>query len=126
MLPHAELLSSDNMREVFDFFWNYRARWKFIGMELGIDVNTLEATDKDHRKAEDCLFELIGQWLRGGKATRNAMTRALQSKCVASGETSTQGIGYQVPSVQCILILHVSIQYHAHQCMVMLLTYRQV
>ena len=42
----ADLLCIAQMREVLDQTWNYRARWKFIGIELGIDMGTLDAIGK--------------------------------------------------------------------------------
>lgn len=69
---------------MLDEAWDYRARWRFIGIELGIDVGTLDALDVNNRKAEDCLTGLISQWLRNRKPqpTRTAMTKALESQSV--------------------------------------------
>ena len=81
------------MREVLDKTWDYRASWKIVGIELGMDPSTLDAIGKsNHHKVEDCLVELLGKWLRGGKATQSAMTKALQSHKVTAEATSTQGI----------------------------------
>ena len=61
--------------------WNYRARWRFIGIELGIDEGTLDAINEDNRKVEDCLREMITQWLRRckPKPSRHAISMALKS-----------------------------------------------
>ena len=78
------------MREVLDWTWDYRASWKIIGIDLSIDIGTLDAIGKNnHHKVEDCLVELLSKWLRGGKATRSAMTKALQSRKVTA---EAQGI----------------------------------
>ena len=71
---------------MLDLTWNYRARWRFIGIELGIDEGTLDAIDKDNRRVEDCLREMITLWLRGCKPepSRHAITTALQSGRVSS------------------------------------------
>ena len=87
----VDLLGPDNMREVLDWTWEYRASWKLIGIELEVNIGTLKAIDKDHKSVEDCLIDLIDKWLRGN-ATRSAMTRALQSSKVSSEETSAKGI----------------------------------
>ena len=82
------------MKEVLNLTWNYRSRWRFIGIEMGIDVNTLDAIERDHRKAEDCLTELIAIWLRCAKPkpTRSAITRALESpSVVVSAATPSEG-----------------------------------
>ena len=80
------------MRKVLEWTWDYRASWKIIGIELGMDIGTLDAIGKsNHYKVEDCLVELLSKWLRG-KATRSAMTKALQSRKVTAEATSVQGI----------------------------------
>ena len=90
----ADLLSTDNMREVFDLAWDYRSRWKFIGIELNIDPGTLDAIDKDNKNAEDCLCEMLIKWLCGSNPspTRSALTIALRSRLVAGETASTQGM----------------------------------
>ena len=87
-------LNSDDMSEVLDRFWNYRAKWRVIGIELGIDIGTLDAIDVKHRNTEDCLADLIGCWLRGNnpRPTRSTLTMVLQSKHVTGGSTSVQGV----------------------------------
>ena len=73
---------------MLDLTWNYRARWRFIGIELGIDEGTLDAISKDNRKVEDCLQEMITLWLRGRKPwpkpSRHAISKALQSGRVST------------------------------------------
>ena len=90
-INHVDILSRDNMREVLDTFWDCRAKWKLIGIELGMDIGTLDAIDKDNNKVEDSLVDMIKQWLRG-KPTRRTMTMALKARCVTGGVTSVQGI----------------------------------
>ena len=82
---HVDVLCTEDMKEVLEMTWNYRARWRFIGIELGIDEGTLDAIDKDNRKVEDCLREMITLWLRGCKAkpSRHAISMALKSGCVS-------------------------------------------
>ena len=70
---------------MLDQAWDYRAKWRYIGIELGIDKGTLDALNKNNREVEDCLTELISKWLRNTKPrpTRAAMTKALESQFVA-------------------------------------------
>ena len=79
--PHLVLLTIENLKEILDQTWNYRARWRFIGIELGIDEGTLDAIEKDNRKVEECLRVMITTWLRGykPKPSRHAISMALQS-----------------------------------------------
>ena len=89
-----DTLKVDNMREVLDVFWDYRASWKLIGVELGIDSGTLDAINKNHRRVEDQLTELIVKWLRRNnpRPMRSAMAKVLQSKYLMEGASSIQGI----------------------------------
>ena len=79
--PYLVLLGTENLKEILDQTWNYRARWRFIGIELGIDEGTLDAIEKNNRKVEDSLREMITLWLRGcnPKPSRHAISKALQS-----------------------------------------------
>ena len=81
-----------NFREVLDEMWNYHARWRFIGKELGIDTGTLDTIEADYGQVEDCLREMITIWLErdSPRPTRSAMKAALQSKRVvnATGKSS--------------------------------------
>ena len=61
----------------------YRVKWKLIGIELGIDQGSLEATNREYIKfgVEDYLRDMITKWLRHNnpKPTRLALNRALES-----------------------------------------------
>ena len=71
------------MKEVLDKMWDYRARWKFIGIQLQIDNGTLNAIEKDCKTVDDCLLWMIMNWLRNSpRPTRETITIALQSKLV--------------------------------------------
>ena len=85
---YTELLGIHNMREVLDCFWDYRAKWKLIGIELGIDSGTLDSINMNERYVENCLIELIKVWLRGRTATVSKMSTVLQSKPDARGVPS--------------------------------------
>ena len=80
------------MREVLDFFWKFRSKWKLIGIELKIDMGTLDSIDKDNRKSEDCLVELASKWLRRAtpEPTRSAMAAVLQSKPLTDEMTTAE------------------------------------
>ena len=86
------------MREVLDFFWDYRSKWKIIGIELGIDTGTLDCIDKDNRWTEEALVAVINYWLRNNpKPTTKAMLMVLQSKYItAVTEVPVQGMSETV------------------------------
>ena len=87
---HTDQLNLDNTREVLDLMWDYRAKWRFIGITLGIDASTLDAIETDNTEVEGCLTKVITTWLRGvnPRPTRSAMKAALRSKQV-TGQTGT-------------------------------------
>ena len=92
-------LSIDNIKEILDQTWQYRAKWKFIGIELGIDTGTLDALDADHKKSEVCLRNMIKTWLRNKtpRPTRMAINQALESPSVAASTSPvSEGIKYIV------------------------------
>ena len=88
MLCLAVLLSIENAKEIIDLAWDYRARWKFIGREVGIDEGTLEAIAMDERTVDDRLSRVITIWLKkiNPKPTRSAIIAALKSERVSGAE----------------------------------------
>ena len=81
----TELLGTANLREVLDFFWDYRAKWKMIGIELQIDMDTIDSIDNSQKDVDDCLVEVIKFWLQSKTATRSVMSAAIQLKHVGGG-----------------------------------------
>ena len=86
--------------------WDYRARWKSIGIELRVNTGTLDAIEKDHRMVNDCLQEMIKHWLRNSpRPTKEIIRVALQSKLVSNAE----GINIMQASLIIIIIINGSI-----------------
>ena len=86
-------LNISNIKEVLDEMWDYRARWKFIGIELGIEKHTLDAIEATClRNVDNCLCEMIGGWLKNvsPRPTRGAVRAALHSKSVSNATGSFQ------------------------------------
>ena len=84
-LLYTDILNISNIKEVLDEMWDYRARWKSIGIELHVDTGTLEAIEKDCRKVNDCLQEMIKYWLRNSpRPTKETIRVALRSKLVSN------------------------------------------
>ena len=80
---NSDLLSTSNIKEVLNEMWSYRDKWKFIGVQLGINIDTLDVIDADNSDMENCLLDLIIRWLNGGgidsmPTTRSTMTAALR------------------------------------------------
>ena len=80
------------MNEVLKLAWDHRARWRFIGIELGMEQGDLDAISADHMSVDERLTEVIKTWLRRikPKPTRSAFIVALQSERV-SGATCVHG-----------------------------------
>ena len=78
-------LTVEDIRDVLDLTWEYRANWKFIGTELNIKQGDIEAIASNHHKVEDCLHEMLCCWLRRvtPRPTRSAVYKALRSERVA-------------------------------------------
>ena len=79
-------LTPDNIREIVDVTWPHRARWRLIGIELGIDTGTLDAINANNKTVEECLYNLITGWLRktSPRPTRAAITAVLNSERILS------------------------------------------
>ena len=75
------LLDIDDSNEIITLAWDYRASWRFIGRNLGIDAGTLDAIEENRRKVGDRLTDVINLWLRSNKPrpTRGAICAVLQS-----------------------------------------------
>ena len=90
---NADLLNTSNIKEVLDEMWNYRARWKFIGVALGIDMGTLDTIEKDYKMVDDCLLKMINGWLRNClRPTREVIRAALQSKHVSNAASNYHAV----------------------------------
>ena len=88
--------------------WDYRARWKSIGIELRVDTGTLDAIEADNRKVNDCLQEVIKYWLRNSpRPTRETIKVALQSKLVSNAAGNlASGYNYELYHCECMCLAH--------------------
>ena len=76
--------------EADDLLRDYYEVWKFIGTELDIDRNVMNAIEEDHSSDRDRLHALIEVWLGGAQLTgtrRQDLDKALQSQRVVSAMT---------------------------------------
>ena len=67
--------------------WKYRAKWRFVGIELQIESDDLDAIEVDKRTAADSLLEVIKVWLHRAnpKPTRTVLTAVIRSKLLITG-----------------------------------------
>ena len=54
------------------------ARWKRIGLELGLTYGDLEIIKSNDDSAEDRAVAMLYQWLTSGGATKQALVEAVQ------------------------------------------------
>ena len=82
-VPYTVLSHSD-VHKVLTYVWDFRAKWKYIGLELSIELGTLDAIEKDNSKCEDCLRAVIIQWIHTAKSppTWIDLDKAMQSKMI--------------------------------------------
>ena len=89
-----ECLTESDIREVIDTLWDHRAKWRLIGIQMGIKPGDLDAIGKSKSEdVEDALYEVTKQWLRSAnpKPDRVMLTTIIKSKCIAGEFTSAQG-----------------------------------
>ena len=73
--------------------WEARAKWFYIGLELGIKVEILHAIRRsNHSMIDDCFKEMLVEWLRNATPvpTLAALANALRSPTVEFGPLAEQ------------------------------------
>ena len=70
-------LKAEDVERLIELKEKYYRVWKTIGRELGIDVDTLNAIEKDHTDDDDRLYAVIDS--ANPAPTREAMTKILES-----------------------------------------------
>ena len=73
--------------------WRYRAKWRFVGMELEINPDDLDAIEVDKRTVADSLLEVIKLWLHrtNPKPTRTALTAVTESELLVAEAEAQSG-----------------------------------
>ena len=78
----ASRLTQDDLKTIQDLVWPARSKWFQMGIQLGIDVGTLEAIrGNNHDQSEDCFTDILTTWLRGRDPipTWKSLVNALKS-----------------------------------------------
>ena len=76
-------MESLTLTNVLEKVWKARAKWYNIGLQLGIEACDLDAIQKDnYYKSEDCLREMIKQWLNRTKGSWRKLIDALNHETV--------------------------------------------
>ena len=72
--------------------WEARAKWYYIGLELGISVGTLDSIEATNQNPDRCFTTMIKAWLRSGrpKPSWAAVANALKSPMVGYEQLAEQ------------------------------------
>ena len=96
-------LTVGDLKAVQDLVWPARSKWFYIGVQLGIDLGTLEAIKKDHHSSEECFTAMLTTWLRMNDPVPSwrALVNALKSKPVGIHmKIESEGIRYIIGQLQ--------------------------
>ena len=69
-----------HIREVLHYLekQNLVSRWRRIGLELQLTCDDLNIIKRNNDSVEDCATDMLHQWLRSGRATKQALLEAVQ------------------------------------------------
>ena len=79
----------DDLASVQRVVWEGRAKWDFIGLELGLSPGTLDATKLANQGDPDrCLMETLKKWLSSPELhpSWSRLAEALRSPTVGMGD----------------------------------------
>ena len=78
-------LKVNDLPQVYRSVFDARTKWYDIGLELGIDAETLNCIEKENpRQLQDCLRNMLKTWLERAhpRPTWEALIEALKSPLV--------------------------------------------
>ena len=68
-----------------NLLWDARSKWYMIGIELGLDVDELDAIEANsHHRTDECLSKMLHSWLRQAipRPTWSKLVEALRSRSI--------------------------------------------
>ena len=80
-------LKAEDVERLFQLEEKQYRIWKVISTELGVDVDTLNAIEKNHTDDKDCLHAVIDS--ANPAPTHDAMARVLQSERISNAIAGT-------------------------------------
>ena len=77
-------LTIRDLKELREHLFKIRVKWYDIGLELDVDVGTLESIKSCYDDPKDCLREVLKEWLKSisPPPTRLKLASALSSSAV--------------------------------------------
>ena len=82
MLMCAVDLIPKNLKNIQNFLWNGRTKWFNLGLELGIDEETLKVLKQSSTSEDDCFRDMLSKWLRTVNPTWEELLVALKQPSV--------------------------------------------
>ena len=89
---HAGVLTTKDLRKIQRATWEARVKWYNIGLELEIDIGTLDTIKANNEDIDDRFRAMLTIWLKmvQPKSTLAALAEALQSPTVGFGHLAEQ------------------------------------
>ena len=75
-------LDLDSLPYLQDELYEIRSKWYDIGVQIGIEIGTLQTIRNDSSDSGEALRELLTYWLKNGTPTWEALFKALRSRPV--------------------------------------------
>ena len=80
------MLSKGDLKWLVEQLHPVRAKWYELGLQLGLSSGDLDVIKKNRNSdASSAFMEMLKQWLAGENPSREALAKALQTKCVDEG-----------------------------------------
>ena len=71
-----------NLGKVQNLVWNARPKWFNLGLELGIDQDTLRMFKRQYPDEDDCFREMLSEWLKSVEPSWEELLAALSRPSV--------------------------------------------
>ena len=86
--PADQQLSVNDLHVIMEELADVRAKWYNIGIQLGVNVGTLKAIEKQYSDPSDCLRETLMTWLKAYPPphTWSKVLEALRTKIVGEAK----------------------------------------
>ena len=78
----ADYLNTENLGKVQNLLWKARTQWYNLGLELGINEETLKVIKRNYPDEDDCYREMLSKWLKTVKPTWEGVLVALTQPSV--------------------------------------------
>ena len=82
-----------NLRDLLEETLSSSTKWYKIGLRLDVPVDKLDGIRREFSDQEDCLCEMLKEWLKGAAGTRptwHVLVEALRSQTVGETQLADQ------------------------------------